>query len=89
VSEIGGTGELNGYRLSSEPGPGTLLTSTVRSFSGLERQVVILAGVGPGSDEELAKILYVGGSRARNHLIVLAEEPVAREIRQLAGISKP
>jgi Nuclease-related domain/AAA domain len=89
VSEIGGTGELNGYRLSSEPGPGTLLTSTVRSFSGLERQVVILAGVGSGSDEELAKILYVGGSRARNHLIVLAEEPVAREIRQLAGISKP
>lgn len=89
VGETGGTGELNGYRLSSEPGPGTLLTSTIQSFSGLERQVVILAGIGPGSDEELAKTLYVGGSRARNHLIVLAEEPMAREIRQLAGISKP
>jgi hypothetical protein len=89
VGQLGGAGELNGYRLSGEPVPGALLTSTIQSFQGLERQVVILAGVGPGSDEELAKVLYVGGSRARNHLIVLAEKPVAREIRELAGISKP
>jgi hypothetical protein len=82
-------GELNGYKLSGEPAPGTLLTSTIRSFTGLERQVVILTGIEPGSEDDLAKILYVGGSRARNHLIVLAEEPLAREIRQLAGISKP
>jgi hypothetical protein len=89
VGELGGTGKLNGYRLSAEAAPGTLLSNTIQSFQGLERPVVILAGIGPGSDEELAKVLYTGGSRARNHLIVLAEEPVAREIRQLAGISKP
>jgi hypothetical protein len=51
--------------------------------------VVILAGLEGGEEEELAKYLYVGGSRARNHLIVVATEPVAREIRVLTGISKP
>jgi hypothetical protein len=89
VSHLARAGELNGFKLSGEPAPGTLLTSTIQSFTGLERQVVILTGIGPGTDDELAKVLYVGGSRARNHLIVLAEEPVAREIRLLAGISKP
>jgi hypothetical protein len=81
--------ELNGYALSNEPTPKTLLTSTIQAFRGLERPVVILTGLDADDEEQLAKYLYVGGSRARNHLIVLAAEPVARKIRVLAGISKP
>jgi hypothetical protein len=33
--------------------------------------------------------MYVGGSRARNHLIVLASEPAARKLRELTGITAP
>jgi hypothetical protein len=86
---LAGRHELNGYTLSDEPTAGTLLTSTIKAFKGLERPVVILTGLDAEDEEQLAKYLYMGGSRARNHLIVLAAEPVAREIRVLAGISKP
>jgi ATP-dependent exoDNAse (exonuclease V) beta subunit len=51
--------------------------------------VVILAELDDKPREDLARYLYVGGSRARNHLIVLAAEPVARELRQLAGVTGP
>jgi hypothetical protein len=50
---------------------------------------VILAELGSKHDDELGQYLYIGGSRARDHLIVLAAEPVARELRQLAGVAGP
>jgi hypothetical protein len=50
---------------------------------------VILAELGDKHREDLSRYLYVGGSRARNHLIVLATEPVARELRRLTGVSAP
>jgi ATP-dependent exoDNAse (exonuclease V) beta subunit len=49
--------------------------------------VVILAEIGERHQEDLARYLYVGASRARNHLIVLAVEPVAKELRTLAGVA--
>jgi superfamily I DNA/RNA helicase len=79
-------GRVNGYELTEDPAPGKVLTCTVHGFKGLERPVVILAEIGERHREDLAKYLYVGGSRARNHLIVLAAEPVARELRRLAGV---
>ena len=48
---------------------------------------MILAEIGEHHEKDLASYLYVGGSRARNHLIVLAAEPVARELRKLAGVA--
>jgi superfamily I DNA/RNA helicase len=80
-------GKMNGYELSTEPEPGKVLVSTVDGFKGLERPVVILAEIGERRGEDLARDLYVGGSRARNHLIILATEPVAKELRQLAGVA--
>jgi hypothetical protein len=85
---LAGLPSLDGYRLSSDPSPGTLLACSIASFNGLERQVVVLAGLEDDGEVDLAKYLYVGGSRARNHLIVVAAEPVAKEIRALAGISR-
>jgi UvrD-like helicase family protein/AAA domain-containing protein len=79
-------GRVNGYELADEPAAGKVLTCTVHGFKGLERPVVILAEIGERHRDDLAKYLYVGGSRARNHLIVLAAEPVARELRKLAGV---
>jgi hypothetical protein len=79
-------GRVDGYVLSDDPEPGKVLACTVHGFKGLERPVVILAEIGARHREDLGKYLYVGGSRARNHLIVLAAEPVARELRRLAGV---
>ena len=81
--------EIGGYRLSETVGPGTLLATSVHGFKGLERPVVILAELGDKHEEDLRRYLYVGASRARNHLIVLATEGVARELRRLAGVTGP
>jgi hypothetical protein len=69
------------FRLSDTVEPGTVLWSSVHAFKGLERPVVILAELGDRHEEEIPMYVYVGGSRARNHLIVLATEPVARDLR--------
>jgi hypothetical protein len=79
-------GRANGYELSDEPAPGKVLTVNIQGFKGLERPVIILAEVGDLRDEDLAKDLYVGGSRARDHLIVLAAEGAAKKLRRLAGV---
>jgi hypothetical protein len=82
-------GHVDGYRLVDEPDgkPGAVLTTTIHGFKGLERPVVILAELGERHEEDLEPYLYVGGSRAKNHLIILATEPVARELRVLAGVA--
>jgi hypothetical protein len=82
-------GSIDGYRLSETVEPGTLLATSVHAFKGLERPVVILAELGDKHVEDLRQYLYVGGSRARNHLVVLAAEPVARELRQITGVAGP
>jgi superfamily I DNA/RNA helicase len=86
-SALRNRGRVNGYEFSNDPQPGKVFVSTVHGLNGLERPVVILAEL----DEQrgdLTKYLYVGGSRARNHLIVLATEPVAKRLRVLAGVAK-
>jgi hypothetical protein len=77
---------VDGFRLSHTVEPGTVLTDSVHGFKGLERPVVILAELGDKHQEDLAQYLYVGGSRAKNQLIVLAAEPVARDLRALARV---
>lgn len=72
------------YTLSDVVEKGTVLWSTVHGFKGLERPVVILAELGERHREDVGRYLRVGSSRARNHLIVLATEPVAAEIRRRA-----
>jgi superfamily I DNA/RNA helicase len=81
--------EIGGYRLASVVEEGTLLATSVHAFKGLERPVVILAELGDKHEDDLARYLYVGASRARNHLIVLASEAVARELRRLASTTGP
>lgn len=63
-------GKLKGKRI---------LTSTVHSFKGLERSVIILSEFERGASEEELQLLYVAVSRARNHLIVLGYLPEAQK----------
>lgn len=57
------------------PAPGHVQCATVHAFKGLERPVVVLAEVGRDA-RRLEELLYVGGSRARSHLIVVAQDGV-------------
>jgi len=59
-----------------------------RLYEGfLERPVVFLAELGDEHLEDLGRWLDVGGSRARNHLIVLAATTITRELRRLTGVT--
>lgn len=78
---------VDGFRLSERVEPDAVLATSIHAFKGLERPVVILAELGDKHLEDLKRYLYVGASRARNHLIVLAAEPVARELRRLTGVT--
>jgi hypothetical protein len=55
------------------PAPNHVQWSTVHAFKGLERPVVLLAEI---TREHWApqELLYVGGSRARSHLVVIEHE---------------
>ena len=88
-SRLRSRGSAGGFRLSETVEPGTVLATSVHAFKGLERPVVILAELGDKHLEDVRQYLYVGGSRARNHLVVLAAEPVARELRAITGVTGP
>ncbi|MBI4259057.1 MAG: ATP-binding domain-containing protein, partial [Actinobacteria bacterium] len=82
-------GTAGRFVLSEEPGEGEILAATIHSFKGLESKVVVLAEIGERHDEDLEQYLYVGASRARAGLIVLAAEPVAARLREMTGASGP
>ena len=80
--------EMGGIPISEDELPGTLLTSTLHGFKGLERSVVILAELGERGDRRLVEFLYVGGSRARFQLVLLAVPEVADMLEQLPGTQR-
>jgi hypothetical protein len=88
-SRLRARASVDGFRLSDRVEPGTVLTASVHGFKGLERPVVILAELGDKHVDDLAPYVYVGGSRARNHLIVLAAEETAKRLRALTGVTGP
>ncbi len=59
------------------PAPGYVQCETVHAFKGLERAVVVLAELGGDGHGRLEEMLYVGGSRAKSHLIVIAAADAA------------
>ena len=54
------------------PAPNHVQCATVYAFKGLERPVVVLAEIG-ASGGKLDELQYVGGSRAKSHLVVIEE----------------
>jgi hypothetical protein len=66
-------------------GPGQVYCTTIHSFKGLERAVIILAGIGQQLSQEahdLNLLLYVGCSRACHHLVVLMPENADRRVKK-------
>jgi superfamily I DNA/RNA helicase len=66
--------------------PGQVYCTTIHSFKGLERAVIILAGIGQRLSQEehdLNSLLYVGCSRARHHLIVLIPEKANLKVKKV------
>jgi superfamily I DNA/RNA helicase len=57
-----------------------ILCDSIRRFKGLERPVIVLTELRP-DDARLARLLYVGASRARQHLVVIAPPAVLERLR--------
>jgi Nuclease-related domain/AAA domain/UvrD-like helicase C-terminal domain len=80
--QVDDSGRLRGLAFSEvEPQPtDTTLVDSIRRFKGLDRSVVILAELRP-DDPRLEQLLYIGLSRARHHLVVIAPAPLANRLR--------
>lgn len=86
-SRLRSHGAVDGFVLAEEPAGGEILATSVHAFKGMERPVVVLAELGDKHLEDLEQYLYVGASRARNHLLVLATEPVAEQLRERTALT--
>jgi hypothetical protein len=74
---------LGNLRLTEQwpPRANEVYCTSVYLFKGLESPVVILAELYPSRNQDIEALLYVGCSRARNHLIIFAEEALPADIR--------
>jgi superfamily I DNA/RNA helicase len=59
---------------------------TVGGFKGLERPVVVLAIDGFHEDTDQDDVLYVGMSRARDKLVVVAESNLIRQLKEMSSL---
>jgi len=59
----------------------TVPGDTIRRFKGLERPVIILVELSAKDAKTLDKLLYVGGSRARQHLVVIGTAALLARLR--------
>lgn len=66
--------------LQPEQPPDVVLFDSIRRFKGLEREVVILVEL-RADDPNLERFMYVGMTRALNHLVVIAPTGVIARIR--------
>jgi len=64
------------------PAPNEIFWSSVQSFKGLESPIVILVELDATAYPNPETVAYVGMSRARNHLIVLADQALPAPIHK-------
>jgi hypothetical protein len=70
---------------------GQVYCTTIHSFKGLERAVIVLAGIGQGLTQEehdVNSLLYVGSSRAHHHLIMLLPENADRRVKRALAAAR-
>ena len=58
-----------------------ILCETIRRFKGLERPVVVLVELDSVDTTKVDRVLYVGASRARQHLVVIAPAAILGRLR--------
>jgi hypothetical protein len=75
-------GRLLGLRAEDVPEPpkDVVLCDSIRRFKGLERPVVILLEIPRDDPERLDRLLYIGTSRAIQHLVVIVPLAVVRRL---------
>jgi hypothetical protein len=90
-SRLLGGGTSGGPELTDTwpPLPGHVYWTTIYDFKGLERAVVILADIHrwPPEWDEMIKLLYVGCSRARNHLLVLLPQNARPKMQRAFAVA--
>jgi len=69
VDDAGKSLGLAAGKVAEQPSD-AILCDSIRRFKGLEKPVVILVELKP-DDERLEQLLYIGSSRARQHLVVM------------------
>ena len=74
-------GQLGNVRLVSQRtgASGEVFCTTIHQYKGLESPVVILAEIESEIAPSLKKLLYIGASRACNHLIMIVHDGVLLE----------
>ncbi len=60
-----------------------IVFSTIHSFKGMESPVVILTGLTGFEDDRSRALLYVGMSRARSHLLIVAKDSLKKILPEL------
>ena len=58
-----------------------ILCETIRRFKGLERPVIILVELPEDDPAKLDRLLYIGASRARQHLVAIGSNAVLGRLR--------
>ena len=67
-----------------EPPMDVVLCDSIRRFKGLERPVIVLLEVPRDDVERLDRLLYIGASRARQHLVVIVPLAIVRRLTTLS-----
>lgn len=90
-SQLWQLGPLGNFRLTDQwaAGGADIFCATVHSFKGLESPVIVLAEIDRQDISDLDAILYVGCSRAVNHLIVLVEASTGESMASLTASARP
>jgi hypothetical protein len=79
VDDAGRNLGLAAHRVPELPSD-VILCDTIRRFKGLERPVIVLVELA-ADDTRLDRLLYVGASRARQHLVVIGPAAVLGRLR--------
>ena len=82
VDTAGTSLKLPADRVAAQPAD-TILCETIHRFKGLEREVVVLVEL-RHDDERLGKLLYIGGSRAKHHLIAIVTPELSQKLGKIA-----
>ena len=63
-----------------EPPPDVILCESIRRFKGLERPVIVLLEIPRDDPDRMDRLIYIGASRARQHLVVITPVAVMRRL---------
>jgi DNA helicase IV len=77
-SQLSRVGRLGSFILTrnSDTDYNEVFYETIYSFKGLESPVIILTEISSEIGDKAQELLYVGCSRARNHLVIICHEDI-------------